>query len=66
MALVARNEPARHDRFATRRLRRYLEKADNAPLDEIALVIAALVALPGQQSEMAKASLRTVALKLDP
>jgi hypothetical protein len=66
MVLVARKEPVRHGRFAVRWLTRYLEQVGDLSLEEIGLVVAALVALPSRQSETAKATLRAFAMKLNP
>jgi hypothetical protein len=45
--LVARKTPTRHDRFASRWLRCYVEEREGATLEEVAFVLGCLAALPG-------------------
>jgi hypothetical protein len=59
-ALIAEKEPSRHGRLAVRRLRRYLQERDPT-IDEIALVVGSLVALPGPGRRAALSALRDLA-----
>ncbi len=59
-ALVAQRAPARHNRFAARWLRYYLEEREPESLDEIVFVIGCLMALTGDDHELALAALRDV------
>jgi len=58
-ALVARKDPRRHPRVASRWVRRYLEEFEPT-LDEVALVIGALTALTGERHAEAPRVLRAV------
>jgi hypothetical protein len=59
-ALIAEKEPSRHGRFAVRWLTRYLQEQDPT-IDEIALVVGSLVALPGPGRRAALSALRDLA-----
>jgi hypothetical protein len=56
-ALIAEKEPSRHGPFAVRWLARYLQEQDPT-IDEIALVVGSLVALPGPGRRAALSALR--------
>jgi hypothetical protein len=47
--LIARKEPRRHPRVATRWLLRYLEECNDATIEEAAMVAACLAALAGDR-----------------
>jgi hypothetical protein len=57
---VARKEPARHNRFAARWLRCYLDEREGETLEEIAFVVGCLMALTSEEHELALGSLRSV------
>jgi hypothetical protein len=59
-ALIAEKEPSRHGPFAVRWLMRYLHERDPT-IDEIALVVGSLVALPGPGRGAALSALRDLA-----
>jgi hypothetical protein len=58
--LVARKEPRRHPRVASRWLLRYLEEDSHATIDEAALAASSLVALTGVAHEEAAQTLRAM------
>jgi hypothetical protein len=59
--LVARKDPRRHQRVASRWLLRYLEEDPRATIDEAALAAGNLVALTGVAHEEAAQTLRAMA-----
>jgi hypothetical protein len=59
--LVARKDPRRHQRVASRWLLRYLEEDPHATIDEAVLAAASLVALTGVAHEEAALTLRAMA-----
>jgi hypothetical protein len=59
--LVARKDPRRHQRVASRWLLRYLEEDAHATIDEAALAAASLVALTGVAYQEAAQTLRAMA-----
>jgi len=59
-ALIAEKGPSRHGRFAVRWLMRYLHERDPT-IDEVALVVGSLVALPGPGRAAALSALRDLA-----
>jgi hypothetical protein len=59
--LVARKDPRRHQRVASRWLLRFLEEDPHATLEEAALAAACLVALAGGAHEEARATLWAMA-----
>ena len=60
-ALIARKDPSRHDRVATRWLVRYLEARQDATIDEAALAATALERLGSGLHDQALAALRDMA-----
>ena len=58
--LVARKDPRRHDRVASRWLLRLLEEDPHATIDEAALAASSLVALTGVAHEEAAETLRAM------
>ena len=58
--LVARKDPRRHDRVASRWLLRLLEEDPHATIDEAALAASSLVALTGVAHEEAAETLRVM------
>jgi hypothetical protein len=58
--LVARKNPRRHQRVASRWLLRYLEEDPHATIDEAVLAAASLVALTGVAYQEAAQSLRAM------
>jgi hypothetical protein len=61
-ALIATHDRERGMRAGTRWLGRWLDQADGPPVDEVAMVAAALAALGGSGHNSALTSLRCVAL----
>jgi hypothetical protein len=59
--LVARKDPRRHPRVASRWLLRYLEEDPHATIEEAALAAASLVALTGVGHQEAAQTLRAMA-----
>jgi hypothetical protein len=59
--LVARKDPGRHPRVASRWLLRYLEEDPHATIEEAALAASSLVALTGVAHEEATQTLRAMA-----
>jgi hypothetical protein len=59
--LVARKDPCRHQRVASRWLLRLLEEDPHATIEEAALAAAWLVALTGGAYEEARSTLRAMA-----
>ena len=59
--LVARKDPRRHPRVASRWLLRLLEEDPHATIDEAALAASSLIALTGVAHEEAAQSLRAMA-----
>jgi hypothetical protein len=59
--LIARKDPRRHGRAATRWLRLYLEHSPGAGLDDAAFVVGALSALGGPHHDAALLALRDLA-----
>ena len=59
--LVARKDPRRHPRVASRWLLRYLEEDPHATIDEAVLAASSLAALTGVGHEEAASALRAVA-----
>jgi hypothetical protein len=59
--LVARKDPARHQRMAARWLQRYLEEHPEATIEEAALAASCLAALPGASYQEAAQTLRGMA-----
>jgi hypothetical protein len=59
--LTARKDPRRHPRVAARWLLRYLEKCDEAMIDEAAMVAGCLAALAGDRHRDATLTLRAMA-----
>jgi hypothetical protein len=59
--LVARKDPRRHPRVASRWLLRYLEEDPHATIDEAALAASSLVALKGVAHQEAAQTLRAMA-----
>jgi hypothetical protein len=59
--LVARKDPRRHPRVASRWLLRYLEEDPHAMIEEAALAASTLVALTGVAHEEAAQTLRAMA-----
>lgn len=58
---MARKEPARHNRFAARWLRCYLDERETETLEEeITFVVGCLMALTGGEHELALGALRSV------
>jgi hypothetical protein len=62
--LVARKDPRRHQRVASRWLLRYLEEDPHATIDEAALAASCLIALTGVAHEEAAQTLRAMAEEL--
>jgi hypothetical protein len=60
-ALIAQKDPRRRSRVAVRWLLRYLEAADQALIEEAAMVASALAALGGPAHEEALSALREMA-----
>ena len=60
-ALIAFKQPQRHARVAARWLQRWLERNDQATLDDAALVVACLAALGGRNHQSALSTLRAIA-----
>ena len=61
--LVARKDPRRHQRIASRWLLRYLEEDPHATIEEAALAASSLVALTGVAYQEAAQTLRAMAEK---
>ena len=61
--LVARKDPRRHQRIASRWLLRYLEEDPHATIEEAALAASSLVALTGLAYQEAAQTLRAMAEK---
>jgi hypothetical protein len=59
--LVARKDPRRHPRVASRWLLPYLEEDPHATIDEAVLAASSLVALTGVAHQEAEQSLRAMA-----
>jgi hypothetical protein len=59
--LVARKDPRRHQRVASRWLLRYLEEHPAATIEEAALAASSLIALTGASYEEASQTLRAMA-----
>ena len=59
-ALIAQKDPRRRSRVAARWLLRYLEAADQAGIEEAAMVAASLAALGGDGHEQAHAALLSI------
>jgi hypothetical protein len=59
--LVARKDPRRHQRVASRWLLRYLEEDPHTTIDEAALAASSLVALTGVAHQDAAQTLRAMA-----
>jgi hypothetical protein len=59
--LVARKDPRRHPRVASRWLLRYLEEDPHATIDEAALAASSLIALTGVTHQEAAQTLRAMA-----
>jgi hypothetical protein len=59
--LVARKDPRRHQRVASRWLLRYLEEDPHATIEETALAASSLIALTGVAHQEAAQTLRAVA-----
>jgi hypothetical protein len=62
-ALIAQKDPRRRSRVAARWLLRYLEAADQALIEEAALVASALAVLGGPAHEEALSALREMTEK---
>jgi hypothetical protein len=62
-ALIARKDPLRHGRAATRWLSLYLDQSPSAGLDDAAFVVGALAALGGPHHDSALSALRDVSEK---
>jgi hypothetical protein len=58
--LVARKDPRRHQRVASRWLLRFLEEDPHATIDEAALAASSLIALTGVAHEEATRTLRAM------
>jgi hypothetical protein len=56
--LIARKDPRRHPRVATRWLLRYLEECDDATIEEVPMVAARLAAVTGGRHRDAALTLR--------
>jgi hypothetical protein len=63
--LIARKDPRRHPRVASRWLLRYLEECAEATIDEAAMVASCLAALAGDRYQDAALTLRAVAERSD-
>ena len=60
-ALIARKEPHRHARVSARWLLKWLQRCEDATIDEAALAASCLIALGGRHHESALAVLRQLA-----
>jgi hypothetical protein len=61
--LVARKDPHRHPRVASRWLLRYLEEDPNATIEEAVLAASSLIALTGVAHQEATQTLRAMAAR---